>query len=174
MSALPALDDVDALGTLFTSTVPERYRDLNGHVNVRGHYDLHMDGAEHAFEKLLGIDQAFLDRTGHSSFSVAHHVQFHHEIMVGHEVSVHLRVLGRGPKTVHAVTVLANRTTGEIASTLEFVEAYVDLTTRRAVAIADEVAERLDALLEQHRELPWSLPPSHQLGTSRPPSPEQP
>nr|WP_283251719.1 thioesterase family protein [Aeromicrobium duanguangcaii] len=141
---------------------------MNGHVNVRGHYDLHMDAAEESWEHQVGLDQAFLDRTGQSSFSLTHHVQFHREILVGHEVTAHLRILDRGPKTVHAVTILANRTTGEIASTLEFVEAYVDLTTRRTTAFAPEIAERIDALLEQHASLPWSLPPSHRLGTSRP------
>lgn len=168
MSALPSLAEVDALGPLFVREVPERYRDLNGHVNVRGHYDLHMDAAEESWERQIGLDQAFLDRTGQSSFSITHHVQFHHEILVGHEVSAYLRILGRAPKTVHAVTVVANRTTGEIASTLEFVEAYVDLTTRRATEFAPEVAERIDALLAEHAALPWSLPSSHQLGTSRP------
>ncbi|MET1133246.1 MAG: thioesterase family protein [Aeromicrobium sp.] len=168
MTALPTPEDLEPLGTLLSRTVPARYQDLNGHVNVRGHYDLHMDAAEASWESQMGLDQAFLDRTGQSSFSVAHHVQFHHEILVGHEVSAHLRILGRAAKTVHAVTILANRTTGEIASTLEFVEAYVDLTTRRATEFAPEVAERIDALLAQHAALPWSLPPSHRLGTSRP------
>lgn len=168
MSALPTPEEVDRLGTLLSRTVPERYQDLNGHVNVRGHYDLHMDAAESAFMTELGVDEDFLERTGQSSFSVAHHVQFHHEILVGHEVSAHLRILGRGSKTIHAVTILVNRTTGEIASTLEFVEAYVDLTTRRATAIAPDVAERIDTLLAEHTELDWSVPLSHQLGTSRP------
>lgn len=168
MSDLPTVAELDDLGTLFVREVPERYRDLNGHVNVRGHYDLHMDAAEEAFQGGLGLDEAFVERTGQSSFSIAHHVQFHHEILVGHEVSTHLRVLGRGPKTIHAVTVVANRTTDEIASTLEFVEAYVDLTTRRSIPIAPEVAARIDALLTEHAALPWDLPSSHQLGTSRP------
>ncbi|WP_313406180.1 thioesterase family protein [Aeromicrobium sp.] len=168
MSALPTPAEVDRIAPLLTRTVPERYQDLNGHVNVRGHYDLHMDAAEGSFTTQLGVDESFLERTGQSSFSVAHHVQFHHEILVGHEVSAHLRVLGRGTKTIHAVTILVNRSTGEIASTLEFVEAYVDLTTRRATAIAPEVAERIDALLAEHVELDWSVPLSHRLGTSRP------
>jgi len=168
VSDLPTLADLDALGTLLQRSVPARYEDLNGHVNVRGHYDLHMDTAEQAFRQLLRIDEDFLARTGQSSFSVAHHVQFHREILVGHEVTGHFRVLGRGPKTIHAMMILANRTTGHVASTLELVEAYVDLTTRRSTEIAPEVAERLDTLLAQHEQLAWSLPPSHRLGTSRP------
>ncbi len=168
MTPLPTLAEIDELDTLLTVEVPAKYEDLNGHVNVRGHYDLHMDGLDSAFMSGLGIDEDFVERTGQSSFSSTHHVQFHHEILVGHEVTVHLRILGRGAKTIHAVTVLVNRTTQEIASTIEFVEVYVDLTTRRPIEIHPDLAGQLDALLEQHRALTWSLPPSHQLGTSRP------
>lgn len=166
--SLPTIEQVDELGTLLKRVVPARYEDLNGHVNVRGHYDLHMDGAEAAFAQEMGVDEDYLERTGQSSFSVAHHVQFHSEILVGHEVSVHLRHLGRGPKTIHSVTILVNRTTGRIASTLEFVEAYVDLTTRRSTAIPGELAARIDDGVARHTALDWSVPLSHQLGVSRP------
>jgi len=167
MSTLPTVAQLDELGTLLVRPAPARFEDMNGHVNVRGHYDLHMDGAEIAFESALGLDESYVVRVGQSSFSLAHHLQFHHEVLVGHEVSVHLRFLGRGPKTMHAVTILANRTTGQVASTLEFVEAYVDLTTRRTTPLAPAVATRVDAALEQHVTLDWTLPPSHRLGTSR-------
>lgn len=170
MSRLPTVAEIDELGIEPTVTVPAKYEDLNGHVNVRGHYDMHMDGLDTSFSSRLGIDEAFVERTGQSSFSSTHHVQFHHEILVGHEVTLHLRILGRGAKTIHAVTVLVNRTTGEIASTIEFVEIYVDLTTRRPIEIGPEVAARLDPLLAEHQSLTWTLPPSHQLGTSRPTS----
>lgn len=165
--SLPTLAQVDELGTLVAKSAPARFEDMNGHVNVRGHYDLHMDGAEIAFEQTLGIDEAYVARVNQSSFSLAHHVQFHHEVLVGHEVSLHLRLLGRGPKTIHAVTILANRTTDQIASTVEFVEVYVDLATRRSAPIAADVAARIDPVLAQHQALSWSLPPSQQLGTSR-------
>lgn len=167
MTTLPTIDQIDELGTLMKVEVPERYRDLNGHVNVRGHYDLNMEGCEYAFTSLIGLDEAFLERTNQSSFSATHHVQFHDEILVGHEVSMHHRLLGRGAKTLHAVTVLVNRTTGRIASTVEYVEVSVDLTTRRPVEWHLQISERMDAMLAEHRELTWSLPPSGALGTSR-------
>ena len=165
--SLPTLDQVDELGTLATTTVSSQYQDLNGHVSVRGHYSLHMDAAEQAFGQSLGVDESYLERTGQSSFSVAHHVLFHSEIHVGHEVSLHVRFLDRGDKTIHAATVLANRTTGRVAGTLEFIEAYVDLTTRRSTSIAPELAERIDEQVARHRALAWTLPSSEQLGVRR-------
>jgi len=165
--SLPSLEQVDELGTLATTTVSAQYQDLNGHVSVRGHYNLHMDAAEQAFGQVLGVDETYLERTGQSSFSVAHHVLFHSEIHVGDEMSLHLRFLDRGDKTIHAVTVLTNRTTGRVASTLEFIEAYVDLTTRRATSIAPELAERIDQHVARHQALTWTLPASERLGVRR-------
>lgn len=168
MSDLPTVAQVDQIEPVLTRVVPGTYRDMNDHVNVRGHYDLHMEAVHVGFERLLGLNEEYLARTGESSFSVAQHVQFHDEILVGQEVSGHVRLLGRGPKTVHAVTILLNRSTGRVASTVEFVEAYVDLTTRRSTPMPDALAARIDETIDQHRQLTWSTPASHQLGVSRP------
>lgn len=167
MSDLPSVAEVDQLAPVLSHTVPAKYRDMNDHVNVRGHYDLHMEATELGFADLLGLDEAHLARTQHSSFSVVHHVLFHHELQVGDEVSLHLRLLDRGPKTIHAVTILVNRSAQQVASTVEFVEAHVDLTTRRSTPIPDALAARIDAVLDQHRQLTWSTPASRQLGVSR-------
>lgn len=166
----PTLDDLDALGTQVRRTVPAEFEDFNGHVNVRRHYQLHMDAAEIAFTDDFGIGVEWIERTGQSSFTVAQHVLFHAEILVGHEVSLHTRMLGVSSKVLHLMSVLANRTTGEIANTLEYVEAYVDLGTRRTTAMPDELARRVGALAARHAVLPWALPLSGTLGTSRRPA----
>ncbi|MGH1565742.1 thioesterase family protein [Mumia sp. DW29H23] len=163
----PTLDDLDALGALMTRTAPPEFQDMNGHVNVRHHYGMHMDGAAQGFVESFDLGEGWLDRTGQSAFSVEHHITFHSEILVGHEVSVHLRMLGRSDKAMHAMTILLDRSTGKVASTLEYVEVYVDLTTRRATAMPEELTKPLDALLEEHADLDWDLPRSRAMGTSR-------
>lgn len=168
MSDLPSVDQVDQIAPALTRTAPQKYRDMNDHVNVRGHYDLHLEATELAFTELFGFGESYVARTGQSSFSVAHHVQFHAEILIGQQVSAHLRILARGPKSFHGVTILANRTTRQIASTLEFVEVYVDLSTRRSAPIPDEFAQSVDQVIARHRALDWTMPASEQLGVSRP------
>jgi len=163
----PTVAELDELGTLLRRVVPAEFEDFNGHVNVRHHYALHMEGAEAAFTDHFGISQEWIDHVGQSSFTVAQHVQFHREILVGHDVSVHMRILGTSPKIFHVLSVLANRTTGEVASTLEYVEAYVDLATRRTTTMPPELAERIETITARHSDLPWELPLSGRLGTSR-------
>ncbi len=163
MTIAPTLDDLDDLGVLLRLEVPPEFEDLNGHVNVRHHYAMHMEGVEKAFVEQLGVDEARA-ALGDGTFSLTHHIVFHSEILIGHEVSVHLRLLDRSDKIIHAMTILANRTTGRVASTIEFIEAHVDLTARRVTLMGEDLASALDDLIDRHRGLTWDLPLSQPLG----------
>jgi acyl-CoA thioesterase FadM len=143
-------------------------QDYNGHVNVRGHYGLHIDAAEAALMGPLGIDQEWLSRVGQSLFSATHHLQFHAEILVGDDLEVFLRLLDRPAKALHAMSILFDKTTGRVASTLEFVDVYVDLSTRRATTMPADLTQRTDAILRRHAQSDWQLPLSRPLATSRP------
>lgn len=161
--ARPTVDDLDALGTAMRLVAPPEFEDGNGHVNVCHYYRLHMEGSDLAFRE-LGFDDDYRVRTGHSVFSVEHHVRFLDESLVGDELSVHLRILGVGPKTVHGQTILANRSRGTVANTLEFLELHVDLTTRRTTPMPDDMVKPLEFLRDEHAALPWSLPLAGPLG----------
>ena len=86
---------------------------------------------------------------------------------VGHEVSVHLRWVARGDKVMHAISFVVDRTTGQVANSLEVLEAHVDLTTRRACAWAPTIAERIDELVAAHAALPWPAPTCGAIGVRR-------
>lgn len=159
----PTVADVDALGAALKLTAPPEFEDGNGHVNVCHYYRLHMEGAESAMAG-LGFGTDYIDRTGHSIFSIEHHIRFYDESLVGDELSVHLRLLDVGPKTLHGMTIIVNRTRGTIANTLEYIELHVDLTTRRTAPMDDEMLRRLRGEVERHRDLPWSLPLSGPMG----------
>lgn len=161
--ALPRLEQVLTLPAVQHLIAPPAWEDGNGHVNVLAHYEFHMRGSERALAS-LGVDDAYRARYGQSVFSVEHHVSFFDEALVGHEVSAHFLLLDRSTKLMHAVSVLVNHTTGRIANAVEFVEAHVDLRTRRACAFRPEAAERIDALLENHRQLDWNFPLSGSMG----------
>lgn len=87
-----------------------------------------------------------------------------HEVLVGHDVSAHFLALDRTEKLMHAVSILVDRTTSKIANVVEFVEAHVDLATRRACPFQPGLAARIDALLDEHRRLGWEFPLSGNMG----------
>lgn len=159
----PTVDDLDALGSATTLVAPPEFEDENGHVNVGHYYRLHMEAGDAAF-RAYGFDDDYRERTGHSVFSVEHHIKFLDESLVGDELSVHLRLLGIGPKTLHAQTIVVNRSRGTVANTLEFLELHIDLTTRRTTPMPPEMVTQLEAVRAEHAALPWSLPLAGPLG----------
>lgn len=164
--ALPGVAQVLALPAARRTTAPSAWEDQNGHVNVLAYYEFHMLASEKALAS-LGVDDVYRRRHGQSVFSVEHHVSFFAEALVGHEVSAHFLTLDRSEKMLHAVSVLVNRTTGRIANAVEFLEAHVDLTTRRACPFRPEVAARIDAALDEHGRLGWEFPLNGSMGLAR-------
>ncbi|WP_028660557.1 thioesterase family protein [Nocardioides insulae] len=161
--ALPTVAEIDALGNEVRLLAPPEWEDQNGHVNVCHYYNFHMQGAHRFFEE-LGVHGDYLATYGQSTFTMEQHINFYDEVLIGHEVSVHTRLLARNAKLLHAASIIVNRTTGRVVNTLEYVEGHVDLTTRRTVPWQQVLAEPIDALLAQHRALDWTLPPTGTMG----------
>lgn len=159
---LPSVEQVLELPAVQREVAPAAWEDHNGHVNVLAYYEFHMLAAKTAFGALLEAD--YVERHRQSIFSVEHHLSFFNEALVGDDVSAHFRVLDRSDKLMHAVSILVNRTAGTIVNAAEFLEAHVDLTTRRACPFRPEVAARLDLQLEAHRQLGWEFPLSGSMG----------
>ena len=160
---LPTVDQVLMLPAGDRRAAPPEWEDANGHVNVSAYYDFHMRATEGAVAE-LGWNEKYIERTGKSLFSLEHHLQFYDETLVGQEVSVHVRLLDRNERLLHGVSILVNHTTGCVANTVEFVEAHVDLATRRTSLFLLEFTEVLDRMLEEHRRLPWSVPLNGAMG----------
>lgn len=155
------------LGTTLTLTAPPEFEDLNGHVNVGHYYAVHMRAVERALSG-LGWDERYVERTGYSLFSIEQHLTFHDEVLIGDEITVHLRLVDRSDKVMHGLSILTNATRGTVANTLEFIEGHVSLTTRRTVAFEPDLAATLDELRDRHSRLEWELPLNGAMGVRRP------
>lgn len=166
-SSWPTVEQVAALGTALSLTAPPEAEDENGHVNVAYFYATHMRATDVGFAH-TGFDESYRERTGHSIFSLEHHLRYYAEVMVGHEVSFHLRLLDRSDKIIHGMTILVNNSTGLIANTVEFVDAHVDLTTRRSHPMPNDLTDKIDRMIEAHGALAWHLPLSDVMGSRRP------
>lgn len=164
MTTLPTVDQVRELPASLTLVAPPEFEDQNGHVNVTRYYSLHMQAAEIALGG-LGFDQQLIEDEKLTIFSAEHHLTFVHEVLVGQQVSVHVRLLSRSAKAMHGVSILVNDTTGRIANLLEFIELHVDLSTRRTTALRGKAADLLDRVIAEHAALDWDVPRSGPLGT---------
>ncbi len=166
MSASVTVEEVDQIPAAVRTVAGPEWEDGNGHVNVAHFYGFHIRAAGAALEQ-MGLDDAYRSGRGLSVFSMEQHLRFLAEVHVGEEVSAHVRWLDRGDKVFHGISILVNRTTGRIANTLEVLEGHVDLATRRSAPFPPDLAERIDALVAEHRALPWQLPLSGAIGVRR-------
>lgn len=163
MSALPTVSEVTQIPAARRTLAGPEWEDENGHVNVLHFYGFHSRAADDELAR-LGVDDDYRASRGCGVFSVEHHLRFFDEVRIGQEVSAHLRWLERADKVFHAVSVLVNHTTGRVANTLEVLEAHVDLTTRRARSIPDDLAARIDQELSVHAGLAWQVPLNGSMG----------
>ncbi|USX45837.1 thioesterase family protein [Dietzia kunjamensis] len=166
IALLPSVEEVLKLPAARRVVAPPEWEDGNGHVNVTHFYRFHMEAAEAELIR-VGVEDTYREDRGLSVFSMEQHLRYLAEVRIGEEISAHVRWLDRGDKVFHGISVVVNHTTGALANTVEFVEGHVDLRTRRLAPFPSDLAERIDAELERHRSLPWSLPLAGPMGVRR-------
>lgn len=137
--------------------IPPDWEDRNGHVGVRYFLELFAMGAWRVLEE-IGVDGDWFERSGRSQFDLEHHLYYRSEIRVGDSVSTYNRVLGRSARRFHGLYLVVNDTAGQLAATLEYVTAGIDMKRRRMAAFPEDLASGLDRLIEKHRGLSWPAP----------------
>lgn len=154
MLRLPAYDEVVGLPSGVRRPVPAEYADDNGHLNVRHYLGMFDDAEWVIFEEAdLGTDHA---RAGVGGiFALEQHLTYRREVAVGDDVSAHVRLLGRSERMIHFVSYLANHSHGEVAASMEALNCYVDLRTRRLAPIPRPQGAVLDRIVERAAALPW-------------------
>lgn len=86
-------------------------------------------------------------------FAREHHLAYYREVLVGHQISVHVCELDRTDKALHGISYLVNRTVGEIANSFEFLSVNVDLGLRRPATLPSTVAATMDSSIAHIRAL---------------------
>jgi acyl-CoA thioester hydrolase len=154
--AIP-LDKITALPFACRATIPDEYRDMMGHMNIRW-YMLLYDEAGFAFFEQLGLTLDYYQQNHTGGFDLEHHVHYLAEVNIGATVAFYARILGQTAKRIHYMLFMVNETRGLLSSTFECVNSHADLTTRRTSPFPAFAAERMDALLAEHQSLDWDAP----------------
>lgn len=152
-----ALEQVTALPLLMRLTVPESTLDENGHMNMR-YYLAVYDDAGYPFVDSLGLGLEVRAANQFGGYDLEHHIHYLREVLLGDEIAVYLRVVGRSAKRMHYLMFMVNETRGTLASIFECVNAFADLSIRRTAPWPAEAAARLDALISDHSALDWPPP----------------
>ncbi len=151
------LEKITALDPVYRATIPEQYRDENGHMNVRWYLHI-FDEAGYPLVERVGLTPEYQRQHGTGGFDLEHHLHYLNEVHIGDTVVVYARLLARSAKRIHYMLFMVNETRGTLASIFECVNSFADLTVRRTAPYPDEIAGRIDALLATHQALDWAAP----------------
>jgi acyl-CoA thioesterase FadM len=152
------LEKIEALEPVcLRTTVPEAYRDSNGHMNVRWYVAL-FDDAGDTLHDWMGLTAQRHAAHGTGTFDLEYHVNFISEVLPGEDIAIYVRLVGYSEKRLHYVMFLVNATRGKLAATLECINAFADLRVRRTAPWPPEVAAKLAAAVAADRQLDWAPP----------------
>src|SRR5579884_799073 len=138
-------------------TVPEQYRDENGHMNMRWYLAI-FDDAGYPLQERFGLTQEYHQRRRTGGFDLEHHIHYLKEVLPGDEIAVYARVLARTEKRIHYLMFLVNESRGALASIFECVNSFADMQARRTAPYPPEIAAKIDALVAGHSRLNWPAP----------------
>lgn len=155
--AIP-LERIEALQPVcLRATIPESYRDNNGHMNVRWYMAI-FDDAGDTMHEWRGLTPEFHRAHGTGTFDLEHHINYLSEVLPGEDVAVYLRFVEQSQKRLHYLMFLVNRTRGKLAAIFECVNTFADLRVRRTAPWPPEVAAKVAAAVAQHNQLDWAAP----------------
>lgn len=160
---LPTYEQVSSLPASHSLIAPPEYVDINGHMNIRHFLAVHDDAAVAYFSE-LGFSSDYVEQRRRYFFDVEHHLGYHAEVLIGHEIAVHVRLISRSAKIIHYMSFIVNRTNHTLANTLEVTTAHVDLAVRRSTAFDPADTTTLDRRLAADQLVNWSLPVCGTMG----------
>ena len=138
-------------------TVPETYRDGNGHMNVRW-YAAIFDEAGDTLHERLGLPPKFHKALGIGTMDLENHFNYLREVMTGDRLTIFSRVVGRSAKRVHYLLFMVDETRGTLSAIFECINSFVDLKLRKTAPFPPEVCARIDAQLAASAALDWAPP----------------
>ncbi|MGD0871197.1 MAG: thioesterase family protein [Bryobacteraceae bacterium] len=93
------------------ATVPEAYRDNNGHMNARWYLAL-FDDASDALHEWIGLTPEYHAAHHTGTMDLEHHIHYLNEVMPGEVVTVYVRFVGSSSKHLHYLMFLVDDTRG--------------------------------------------------------------
>jgi acyl-CoA thioester hydrolase len=163
----PTADQVRQLPSLLKASVEPEWIDANGHMNVRHYLELCASGTNILCYDQVGIDDDYRAERRMGVFTAEHHLSYYSELHQGEKLSVRVRVLARSDKVVHMIGLLVDDTHDRLANALEVTLVHVDLDTRKAVALPEEIATAFDRAIAVSDTLDWDAPVCGAMGVRR-------
>ena len=126
------------------------WTDYNGHMNV-AYYVLIFDlfGAEILMNRFhMGEESAKTSKK--STMVVESHITYNEEVKEGDEVDVNLLYFDHDKKRLHYKLVMMHKEKKYVASTIETLSLYVDLSLRKVAEFEEEKVKIMDQYIKEN------------------------
>lgn len=137
-------DGEGRIGPTFVGTVYPFQLDHMGHVNVQFYVGL-FDEASWSFFTWMGLSAERIARDGVGMAALVQENRFYAELKPGQSLEAWTRVLGTSRQTVRYRHEMFRRDDGRLVATSELTAACLDLATRRARPLPEDIQTRLVA-----------------------------
>jgi len=144
---------VEAPLCLHRGSIRGEWIDYNGHMNV-AYYMLVFDLAGDALLDYLGMDAAYRERAGCSTYVLESHITYERELKQGDAYCVSAQLLDFDAKRLHYFQHLYHDPGGTLAATTELMIMHMDMATVRSTPMPESVRETLASVMEAHARLP--------------------
>ncbi len=153
----PQVAELSPLPVTHQAVIPESYLDHLGHMNVAWYTHLY-GTATRRFYELFDMGRA--QQLEHDAGVVAleSHIRYLAEVRLGEHITVRTRAIARTEKRIHFLQFMVLDEEKRLASTCEFVAAYMDMTARRMAPLPEPVAAGFDRIVAEHARLKWEPP----------------
>ncbi len=138
-------------------TVPDAWRDDNGHMNMRWYLAIFDDAGE-ALHQRLGLTPEYHSAHRTGTVDLEHHIHYLAEVMPLDQVAVYVRCVAYSPKRLHYLLFMVNETRGRLASIFECINAFLDAAERKTAPFPPEIAERIAEAVAAGTGLDWPPP----------------
>jgi acyl-CoA thioesterase FadM len=128
--------------------------DYNGHMRD-GYYGVVCSDATDNLMDYFGMDQAYRERTQRTAYTLEMRVRFLAELRADEPFFITAQILASDRKRYHLYLRMFREESGDLAATHESIMIHVDQSARPvSVPFPDDIAARVAALTEAHKELP--------------------
>src|SRR5262249_1190817 len=121
--------DLSALPLTLRTVIPEDYIDAMGHMNVMWYTHLFGKAIDELYNH-FGLTRDYFQGHRAGTFALKQLFCYRAEVLVGEEVEIRSRVLGRSAKRIHLMHFMTKES-GALAATAELLGSHMDMTARR-------------------------------------------
>ena len=134
-------------------SVRQEWIDYNGHLNV-AYYGVVFDHATDVFFDHIGLDDAYRQDSGCSTFAVETHTRFLREARLHDVLRVTTQFIAYDEIRLHFFHRMYHQGEDHVVATYENLSLHVDMSQRRVAPMPPETLQRLEQVMAAHRCLP--------------------